>query len=97
MAESSNRIVGFAIARRYPPNLEILDIAVAVQRQGVGRVLIEALKDEAVGCEKITLEVSARNGAGRAFYDALGFRVVGRRPKFYNDAADAVLMDLALP
>lgn len=87
---------GFIVARRYPPNIEVLDVAVAVQRRGVGRALIEALKDHAPGCEKITLEVSANNEGGLAFYRALGFSEVGRRPRFYPDGADAVLMDRPL-
>lgn len=97
VAERSDKLLGFAIARRYPPNLEVLDIAVAVPRQGIGRELFEALKHEAAGCSTLTLEVSARNATARAFYAALGLRVVGSRPKFYNDGADAVLMDLTLP
>jgi ribosomal protein S18 acetylase RimI-like enzyme len=40
--------------------------------------------------------VSDKNAGARAFYEALGLRVVGRRPKFYNDGSDAVLMDLIL-
>jgi ribosomal-protein-alanine N-acetyltransferase len=95
VAESDETLAGFAVARLYPPNLELLDIAVAAQRQGVGRALIEALKSEAAGCDRITLEVSAKNEAGLAFYKAVGFVVVGRRPNFYTDA-DAVLMDLPL-
>src|ERR1700692_2853025 len=59
--EKEEEILGFAVARRYPPNLELLDIAVAMQRKGVGRELISALKDQAQGCERITLEVSSRN------------------------------------
>jgi ribosomal-protein-alanine N-acetyltransferase len=84
---------GFLVARRYPPNLEVLDVAVAVQRKGTGRDLLKALGAEANGCEKITLEVSARNEGGLAFYAALGFAEVGRRPRFYPDGSDAVLMD----
>lgn len=94
VADSADGITGFLIARRYPPNLELLDIAVAEQRKGVGRFLIEALKAEAGGCDTITLEVSSNNPGGVAFYESMGFKTVGRRPRFYTDGADAVLMDL---
>lgn len=87
---------GFAVARLYRPNLEILDIAVAEQRKGVGRFLIEALRAEAAGCDTITLEVSSNNSGGVAFYEAMGFRTVGKRARFYADGSDAVLMDLEL-
>jgi ribosomal protein S18 acetylase RimI-like enzyme len=93
VAESSEDIIGFLIARRYPPRLEVLDIAVAAQRQGVGRFLIEALKSEAGDCDTITLEVSSNNPGGVAFYEAMGFKTVGKRPRFYPDGSDAVLMD----
>lgn len=95
MAESSADVLGFVIARRYPPKLEILDLAVAVPRRGVGRFLIDALKSEAAGCDALTLEVSSANAGARAFYAALGFAEVGKRPRFYPDGADAVLMDLS--
>ena len=90
MAEENGAIIGFAIAR----GEALLDIAVAVARRGVGRALVQALSR---GRTKITLEVSERNSSALSFYPVLGFRVVGRRPKFYNDGADAVLMDLELP
>lgn len=96
VAEISEGIAGFLIARRYPPRLEILDIAVGVQRRGVGSFLLDALKAETSGCDTITLEVSSNNAGGQAFYGALGFKIVGRRPRFYHDGSDAVLMDLAL-
>lgn len=94
IAESSEEIAGFLIARRYPPRLEILDIAVAAQRKGVGRFLIGALRAEAAGCDTISLEVSSNNPGGVAFYEAMGFKTVGKRPRFYPDGSDAVLMDL---
>ena len=98
VCEREDAVAGFVIARRYPPRLEILDIAVAAQRQGVGRFLIQTLTAEAAsgGCDTLSLEVSSHNPGGQAFYDALGFRVVGRRPRFYPDGGDAVLMDLAV-
>lgn len=93
-------VAGFIVARLLPPDLMIYDLAVDPERarQGVGRSLIEAAAAEArrAGCERMTLEVSAANAGGKAFYDAVGLRVVGRRPKFYNDGSDAILMDLRL-
>ena len=97
VAESdAGDLAGFLIARRYPPNLEVLDIAVAAQRQGVGRFLMESLIAQAQGCDTITLEVSEQNRAGLEFYRALGFTVVGKRPSFYPDGSAAILLDLKL-
>jgi [ribosomal protein S18]-alanine N-acetyltransferase len=82
---------GFLVARKYGDEVHLLDIAVAQKRRGTGKRLLAELSGSVV-----KLEVSARNPEAQAFYEAQGFRVVGRRPKFYNDGADAVLMDLAL-
>ena len=83
---------GFLVARRYPHEIQLLDVAAAEQRKGVGGALLDELMK--LG-RPITLEVSSKNPGAQAFYAARGFKVVGRRPKFYTDGSDAVLMDLA--
>ena len=67
-------------------------------RKGLGRALLAAIMKEAraAGCVQLTLEVSERNIPALALYRRAGGRVVGRRPKFYNDGSDALLMDLPL-
>jgi ribosomal-protein-alanine N-acetyltransferase len=41
----------------------------------------------------MTLEVRLSNDAARRLYEKLGFRVVGRRPRYYKDnLEDALLM-----
>lgn len=67
-------------------------------RRGVGSALLGELAAQARarGCAKITLELSERNTTAMVLYARAGGRVVGRRPKFYNDGADALLMDLPL-
>ncbi|UIO99463.1 GNAT family N-acetyltransferase [Halobaculum sp. CBA1158] len=42
--------------------------------------------------ERVTLLVAADNDAARALYDDLGFRPVERRPRFYDDGTDAILL-----
>lgn len=89
---------GYALARVVDDDCRLLDIASAVDGGGSGRALVEGLKRSAKqhGCAKISLEVSAANARALSFYEKAGARVVGRRPKFYYDGADAVLMDLDL-
>lgn len=67
-------------------------------RRGVGSALMGELRAQARarGCTKVTLELSERNTTAMVLYAREGGRVVGRRPKFYNDGADALLMDLPL-
>lgn len=94
-------VAAYALFKVLEPEAELVDVAVAPDRarRGLGRRLLEsafpALK--ARGVLKIGLEVSEGNVPARGLYERLGFRVVGRRAKFYNDGSDAVLMDLELP
>lgn len=90
--------VGYAVARAVDEELRLLDIASAVDGRGTGRALWAALVAEGRrrGLKRLTLEVSAANPRALAFYRAAGAVEVGRRPKFYADGSDAVLMDLAL-
>ena len=89
---------GYALARLFEAEARLLDFAVAEDGRGDGRALWAALAAaaRARGAKTLTLEVSARNERARAFYERAGARVVGRRAKFYNDGADAVLMDCPL-
>lgn len=89
---------GYALARVVEDDCRLLDIAAAADGEGRGRALLSALTNAAKrrGCAKLSLEVSAANARALSFYARAGARVVGRRPKFYYDGADAVLMDLDL-
>ena len=99
-AELDGRVAGHAAARLGAPEAQLLTIAVDPKsgRRGVGTALLSALSSRAraAGCSSVTFEVSERNAPARAFYTRAGARVVGRRPKFYNDGAGAVLMDIML-
>ncbi|OGR87088.1 MAG: ribosomal-protein-alanine N-acetyltransferase [Elusimicrobia bacterium RIFCSPHIGHO2_02_FULL_57_9] len=96
--ERDGEVLGYAGIWVIPPEAQITTIAVKPQaaRQGHGRTLLTNLLEEsrARGCDKVTLEASAKNTSALQLYESEGFRVVGRRPKFYNDGSDAVLMDL---
>lgn len=89
----------YALARVVAGEARLVDIAAARDGGGAGRALLAALRAEAKarGCARITLEVSAANARALSFYAKAGGTVVGRRPKFYHDGSDAVLMDLDIP
>jgi ribosomal protein S18 acetylase RimI-like enzyme len=42
------------------------------------------------------LEVSSENSAALAFYERSGFTEIDRRPRYYRDGSDAIVMELAL-
>jgi ribosomal protein S18 acetylase RimI-like enzyme len=92
-------VKGYAIARLENGEVRLLDLAAAFDGEGVGRALWAALLAgaRASRADKLTLEVSAANARAIAFYEKAGAKVVGRRPKFYDDGSDAVLMDLPIP
>ncbi len=97
IAELEGCIAGYAVFWAVAPEAQILDLAVDPKycRQGVGRLLLKTVLEKAglIGLKEATLEVRADNAAAAALYQAAGFAVVGRRPKFYNGAFDAVLMN----
>jgi ribosomal-protein-alanine N-acetyltransferase len=82
---------------------EIVTIAVrpGVRGQGVGRLLLNGVLAEAVrrGAVELFLEVAEPNTAARALYAGVAAREVGRRPRYYADGTDALVMriDLVLP
>lgn len=101
VAESGGRVQGFAVVWLIAPEAQLAAIAVRSEAagQGLGRMLLRRAHEEARlgGCLVVTLEVSHRNAAARHLYETEGYVAVGRRPKYYADGSDAVLMDLNLP
>jgi ribosomal-protein-alanine N-acetyltransferase len=84
----SGRIVGFLTARQTAPGeREVLNLAVAPEhrRQGIARRLLQ----EELGRGTCFLEVRESNTAAIALYTSAGFQIVGRRPAYYEDPAEA--------
>lgn len=69
------------------------------RRQGIGRELMAAAEHAAhrFGTEEVRLEVNVKNAGARAFYEALGYEVVGRLPQYYSWGDDALAMRKELP
>jgi ribosomal-protein-alanine N-acetyltransferase len=90
---------GYAVFKLVAPEAQLVDLAMdpSALRRGLGRTLLEEsfalLRRE--GFHRATLEVSRDNFPARRLYEGLGFAVVGRRQKFYNDGSDAILMDFS--
>jgi [ribosomal protein S18]-alanine N-acetyltransferase len=90
---------GYAILMPVLQEAELLNIGVAAgqQRKGVGRALLLEMLD--VACEKnilrVFLEVRASNAAALALYRSTGFREIGVRRGYYqnaNGSEDAITM-----
>ncbi len=91
---------GFAITMTVGDIADLQRIGVhpKQQRSGIARALLEqamaAAKDS--GADRMLLEVSAANGNALGFYAAAGFTEIDRRPRYYKDGSDAIVMRRSL-
>ncbi len=90
-------IIGFAGLWAMLNEAHIIAIAVRnnYRRMGIGEGLLISVIEVAsqLNANVITLEVRASNEIAQALYKKYGFRVAGRRPRYYSDnAEDAILM-----
>ena len=101
VAHDSGELLGFAGGMVVDTDIEILDVAVAVEhrREGIARKLLSHVSYDAqmLGCTTASLEVEDGNDAARALYESLGFAEVGRRRNYYGQGRDAVVMSSTLP
>jgi len=93
-------VLAVGLGRVAADEFEIHGIAVAEasRRQGHGSSIVTALEAAAAaaGATHSWLEVRASNAAAQALYRRLGYVETGRRPRYYRDGEDAVLMNHAL-
>ena len=100
VAAEGDVVVGFATTVRGGDVADLNRIAVDVahQRRGIARALLdEALRlADDDGAARMLLEVSAENSAALAVYEQAGFTEIDRRPRYYRDGSDAIVMQRAL-
>jgi [ribosomal protein S18]-alanine N-acetyltransferase len=91
---------GYVVVRTVDEVADLHRIAVRSERrrQGLARLLLTeasaGARDD--GAARMLLEVSAVNAAALAFYAAEGFGEIDRRPRYYRDGSDAVVMERSL-
>jgi ribosomal-protein-alanine N-acetyltransferase len=93
VVEDDNVVLGFLASREIAPaEREILFIAVDNQhrRRGMARRLLEDELARARG--EWFLEVRESNVAARLLYEALGFRIAGKRQYYYSDPSEAAIV-----
>ncbi len=99
LARDGEAAIGFAMTRWVLDEEELLMIAVAnaQQRRGVGKQLLQSVKQSAAGGgrKKLFLEVRDGNDAHK-FYLGRGFKEAGRRKGYYRGVSgqsfDAITM-----
>lgn len=97
VAEQDAELIGYVVGRSVLDEAEILNVGVApsARRHGVARALVRALLGgfAGAGVHSVFLEVRESNHPARALYASFGFRVVGRRPRYYRrPVEDAVIL-----
>ena len=91
-AMDGDKFVGYGGVQWCPPEGNICNVAVDenARRLGVGSAILNAIKNECKdrGVTQLFLEVNERNDGAIALYQARGFEVIGKRPRYYgNDSA----------
>lgn len=98
--ETAGELVGYAMTMTLGEITDLQRIAVLPERRRTGiarRLLDRALAAaEQDGADRMLLEVSATNRAAMRFYTDAGFTGVDRRPRYYRDGSDAVVMRRSL-
>lgn len=93
VAVDTGAIAGFAVWRAVSEGeWELLNLAVApaFRRRGIGAALIAGIPPG-----RIFLEVRESNAPARALYENQGFRLLGRRKRYYkNPEEDGIVMEL---
>jgi tRNA threonylcarbamoyladenosine biosynthesis protein TsaB len=100
VAEAHGVATGFVLARAAAAEAEILAIAVsaAYRRNGIARrLLVEAVAQAGrLGAANLFLEVADDNVPAQNLYESQGFRLVGRRKRYYPGGQDALLLRAAV-
>ena len=97
VALDGDTVAGYVGSQSVMGEADMMNLAVRsdYRRQGIGKALVQeliaALKNR--GVSSLALEVRASNTPARMLYEAVGFRQVGRRPRYYrNPKEDALIL-----
>lgn len=97
VAELDGRLAAFGIQWFVVGEAQLANIAVHpdFRGRGLGKQMMLRLLENAreEGMEKMTLEVRTGNTAAHDLYLKLGFLETCRRPRFYEDQDEAILME----
>lgn len=103
VAEQQSSVVGFLVVQFIVDEAHLLNIAVEPlqQKQGIGRILLDAVQQQSrlKKANTIFLEVRAGNKRAISLYQMAGFNEIGLRKNYYPAAQakeDAVIMALML-
>lgn len=97
VADREGQVGGYLCLTVLFDEAEILDVAVdpALQRSGIGQMLMQWVCGEALrqGAATLRLEVRATSYPAITLYKRFGFVTSGLRKAYYEQGVDALLMD----
>jgi ribosomal-protein-alanine N-acetyltransferase len=103
VAEDDGEVVGYAVLAIAGDIADLQRIAVTegARRTGQASALLDKIVLEAMlfgrrPPDRMLVEVRADNASGLAFYAARDFVVIDRRPRYYADGTDAVILRRSL-
>lgn len=96
VVEDAGRIVAYCGLMCVLPLADVQTIAVIPEYEGrgIGSHLLRTMVECAVGrsATDLLLEVRADNPRAQGLYERFGFESIHRRPRYYRDGVDAVIM-----
>lgn len=98
--DSAGNVVGFALARRYPDEWHLMDLAVretSRRRGAAGRLLGRLIQAAEAAGKPVLLEVRESNIGAISLYEAHGFVALGVRRGYYPDTGEDALVMLRKP
>lgn len=99
IVDETMSLVAYIFACWQVDELHVLKVAThpLFQRRGLGSALLEGARVEAEKLQGrgLILEVRPSNRAAFRLYRRLGYHVLGRRPRYYSDGEDAIVMFLS--
>lgn len=101
ICDGDGAMVAYLFACWQVDELHILKVATnpLFEGRGLATSLLDDALREAQRCRArgIILEVRPSNRRAYALYRRLGYVVIARRPRYYSDGEDAIVMFLSLP
>lgn len=98
VARRGRCVVGYTVQQPIGSAIDVVRLAVdpGFRRRGVGRLLLDAVLEDARrrGVARVSLKVRVVNSAARALYARLGFQATG--PYTYPDAAPGLEMAVTI-
>lgn len=94
--ESKNMIIGYYGFWAIDDDAMITKVTIVkpLRGKGLSKVLMDDLlmRLKILNCNTVTLEVRVSNLAAISLYEKYGFKIIGKREKYYQDGEDAHVM-----